>query len=449
MGIDPYNEIGNRLRIRRKFSCRCNISRRADKASAPASKQECAYGFAANFHRSIERLVSILKKWQKSLILVLAFAVAILGSAIVTMQLTRREQTPVEAKTAEIGAYLDRFFIDDYDEEKLADAAASAMVEATGDRWSYYLTAEEKSSYDEQMRNAYVGIGVTITAQEELGGMRIEAVTADGPAEEAGLLTGDIITEVEGEKTLDLGMTGTRTKVRGEAGTFVTLTILRGEESFPVSVERRSIQTPVATYEMLDGQIGYIKIANFDTRCAEETNAAMDELIAQDAKALIFDVRNNGGGYKNELVKVLDKILPEGILFQSEDYQGSKQIDRSDADCIDLPMAVLVNQDSYSAAEFFAAAIQEYDWGTVVGTKTVGKGNFQTAFTLSDGSMLNLSIGKYYTPQGRSLTDTGVIPDIEITLSDEDDAKLYYGQLEKADDAQLQAAIREITQKLS
>jgi carboxyl-terminal processing protease len=393
--------------------------------------------------------VSILKKWQKSLILVLAFAVAILGSAIVTMQLTYREQTPAEAKTAEIGAYLDRFFIDDYDEEKLADAAASAMVEATGDRWSYYLTAEEKSSYDEQMQNAYVGIGVTITAQEELGGMRIEAVTAGGPAEEAGLLTGDIITEVEGEKTLDLGMTGTRAKVRGEEGTFVTLTILRGEESFPVSVERRSIQTPVATYEMLDGQIGYIKIANFDTRCAEETNAAMDELIAQDAKALIFDVRNNGGGYKNELVKVLDKILPEGILFQSEDYQGSKQIDRSDADCIDLPMAVLVNQDSYSAAEFFAAAIQEYDWGTVVGTKTVGKGNFQTAFTLSDGSMLNLSIGKYYTPQGRSLTDTGITPDVEIALSDEDGAKLYYGQLEKADDAQLQAAIREITQKLS
>ena len=393
--------------------------------------------------------MSILKKWQKSLILVLAFAVAILGSAIVTMQLTYREQTPAKAKTAEIGAYLDRFFIDDYDEEKLADAAASAMVEATGDRWSYYLTAEEKSSYDEQMQNAYVGIGVTITAQKELGGMRIEAVTADGPAEEAGLLTGDIITEVEGEKTLDLGMTGTRTKVRGEEGTFVTLTILRGEESFPVSVERRSIQTPVATYEMLDGQIGYIKIANFDTRCAEETNAAMDELIAQDAKALIFDVRNNGGGYKNELVKVLDKILPEGILFQSEDYQGSKQIDRSDADCIDLPMAVLVNQDSYSAAEFFAAAIQEYDWGTVVGTKTVGKGNFQTAFTLSDGSMLNLSIGKYYTPQGRSLTDTGITPDVEIALSDEDGAKLYYGQLEKADDAQLQAAIREITQKLS
>ena len=397
-----------------------------------------------------------MKKPVKILLLVLLFLFAIGVTFFITYReagaLYRLEMSSgssASLKTAEISSYLERYFIDDYDEKELADAAAEAMVEATGDRWSYYLTAEEKSSYDEQMQNAYVGIGVTITAQEELGGMRIEAVTAGGPAEEAGLLTGDIITEVEGEKTLDLGMTGTRTKVRGEEGTFVTLTILRGEESFPVSVERRSIQTPVATYEMLDGQIGYIKIANFDTRCAEETNAAMDELIAQDAKALIFDVRNNGGGYKNELVKVLDKILPEGILFQSEDYQGSKQIDRSDADCIDLPMAVLVNQDSYSAAEFFAAAIQEYDWGTVVGTKTVGKGNFQTAFTLSDGSMLNLSIGKYYTPQGRSLTDTGITPDVEIALSDEDGAKLYYGQLEKADDAQLQAAIREITQKLS
>ena len=390
-----------------------------------------------------------MKKWQKIVLLALAFAVAILGSSIVTIQLTQREQTPVEAKTAEIGAYLDRFFIDDYDEDALADAAASAMVAATGDRWSYYLTAEEKSSYDEQMQNAYVGIGVTITAQEELGGMRIEAVTAGGPAEEAGILVGDIITEVEGEKTLELGMAGTRAKVRGEEGTSVTLTILRGEARFPVTVERRSIQTPVATYEMLDGQIGYIKIANFDSRCAEETNAAMDELIAQGAKALIFDVRYNGGGYKDELVKVLDKILPEGILFQSKDYKGTKQTDRSDESSIELPMAVLVNQDSYSAAEFFAAALQEYDWGTIVGTKTVGKGNFQTAFTLSDGSMLNLSIGKYYTPQGRSLTDTGVTPDIELALSDENEAKLSYGRLEKADDAQLQAAIREITQKLS
>ena len=390
-----------------------------------------------------------MKKWQKILLLVLAFAVAILGSSIVTMQLLTRGRTPAEDKAAEVSAYLDRFFIDDYDEDALADAAAAAMVEATGDRWSYYLTAEEKSSYDEQMQNAYVGIGVTITLQEQDGGMRVEQVTAGGPAEEAGMQVGDIITEVEGESTLTLGMAGTRAKVRGEAGTSVALTILRGGERLTLTVERRSIETAVATYEMLDGQIGYVKIANFDTRCFDETSAAIDALLDDGAQALIFDVRNNGGGYKDELVKILDRLLPEGILFQSEDYSGTKQTDRSDAACIELPMAVLVNQDSYSAAEFFAAALQEYDWATVVGTKTCGKGTFQTAFTLSDGSMLNLSIGKYFTPNGRSLTDIGVTPDEPVELSDEDAAKLLYGQLAHADDAQLQAAIRAIRQKIS
>ncbi len=390
-----------------------------------------------------------MKKWQKILLLVLAFAVAILGSSIVTMQLLTRGRTPAEDKAAEVSAYLDRFFIDDYDENALADAAAAAMVEATGDRWSYYLTAEEKSSYDEQMQNAYVGIGITITLQEQDGGMRVEQVTAGGPAEEAGMQVGDIITEVEGESTLTLGMTGTRAKVRGEEGTSVALTILRGGERLTLTVERRSIETAVATYEMLDDQIGYVKIANFDTRCFDETSAAIDALLDDGAQALIFDVRDNGGGYKDELVKILDRLLPEGILFQSEDYSGNKQTDRSDAACIELPMAVLVNQDSYSAAEFFAAALQEYGWATVVGTKTYGKGNFQTAFTLSDGSMLNLSIGKYFTPNGRSLTDIGVTPDELVELSDEDAAKLLYGQLAHADDAQLQAAIRAIRQKIS
>ena len=393
-------------------------------------------------HPIPERLVSIVKKWQKILLLVLAFAVAILGSSIVTMQLLTRGRTPAEDKAAEVSAYLDRFFIDDYDEDALADAAA-------GDRWSYYLTAEEKSSYDEQMQNAYVGIGVTITLQEQDGGMRVEQVTAGGPAEEAGMQVGDIITEVEGESTLTLGMAGTRAKVRGEEGTSVALTILRGGERLTLTVERRSIETAVATYEMLDDQIGYVKIANFDTRCFDETSAAIDALLDDGAQALIFDVRNNGGGYKDELVKILDRLLPEGILFQSEDYSGTKQTDRSDAACIELPMAVLVNQDSYSAAEFFAAALQEYGWATVVGTKTYGKGNFQTAFTLSDGSMLNLSIGKYFTPNGRSLTDIGVTPDELVELSDEDAAKLLYGQLAHADDAQLQAAIRAIRQKIS
>ena len=198
-----------------------------------------------------------MKKWQKVVLLVLAFAVAIAGSAMVTMQVVTIKLTPAACKAAEIDAYLDRFFIDDYDEDTLADAAAAAMVTATGDRWSYYLSAEEKQSYDEQMNNAYVGIGVTITLQEQAGGLQIEAVTAGSPAEEAGLQVGDIITAVEGQSTLELGVSGARTAIRGAEGTFVQLTILRAGQSSTVPVERRSIETAVATYEMLEGDIGY------------------------------------------------------------------------------------------------------------------------------------------------------------------------------------------------
>ena len=223
---------------------------------------------------------------------------------------------------------------------------------------------------------------------------------------------------------------------------------LEGKES-TVNVDCSANYTNPVSYKMLEGSVGYVRILSFDAGSGEAAIAAVDKLLADGALGFVFDVRTNPGGIYEEMVKLLDYLLPSGDILAYVDSEGNETVTKSDNVCLDLPMAVLVNQDSYSAAEFFAAAIQEYDWGTVVGTKTVGKGNFQTAFTLSDGSMLNLSIGKYYTPQGRSLTDTGITPDVEIALSDEDGAKLYYGQLEKADDAQLQAAIREITQKLS
>ena len=148
-------------------------------------------------------------------------------------------------------------------------------------------------------------------------------------------------------------------------------------------------------------------------------------------------------------MKVLDYLLPEGDLFRSVDYAGREEVDTSDASCVELPMSVLVNEDSYSAAEFFAAALQEYEWATIVGSQTYGKGNFQTAFYLSDGSMVNLSIGKYYTPGGKSLSETGVTPDVVVDLDDEQYALLYYNALEQADDPQFQAAIDTLTQKIS
>ena len=398
------------------------------------------------------------KGWKIVLAILCAFVIAA-GSFIAAVQYlntryaaalsAREEDSPVQAKAAEVQKIIGTYFIDDYDEDTLADGAASGMVDATGDEWSYYLSADEVAAYEESMANAYVGVGITITEDAEAGGMRVEEVVSGGPAEEAGIRVGDLLLAVEGEDVLPLGSDGTRNLVRGEEGTRVNMHFSRNGTEYDVSVERRSIETPVVTGELLDGSIGYVKIDNFDERSAAETIAFVKDLIGQGAEALLFDVRFNPGGYADELVKVLDYLLPEGDLFRSVDYAGREEVDTSDASCVELPMAVLVNEDSYSAAEFFAAALQEYEWATIVGSQTYGKGNFQTAFYLSDGSMVNLSIGKYYTPGGKSLSETGVTPDVVVDLDDEQYALLYYNALEQADDPQFQAAIDTLTQKIS
>lgn len=396
--------------------------------------------------------------WKIVLAVLCAFVIAA-GSFIAAVQYlntryaaalsAREEDSPVQAKAAEVQKIIGTYFIDDYDEDTLADGAASGMVDATGDEWSYYLSADEVAAYEESMANAYVGVGITITEDAEAGGMRVEEVVSGGPAEEAGIRVGDLLLAVEGEDVLPLGIDGTRNLVRGEEGTRVNMHFSRNGSEYDVSVERRSIETPVVTGELLDGSIGYVKIDNFDERSAAETIAFVKDLIGQGAEALLFDVRFNPGGYADELVKVLDYLLPEGDLFRSVDYAGREEVDTSDASCVELPMAVLVNEDSYSAAEFFAAALQEYEWATIVGSQTYGKGNFQTAFYLSDGSMVNLSIGKYYTPGGKSLSETGVTPDVVVDLDDEQYALLYYNALEQADDPQFQAANDTLTQKIS
>ena len=398
------------------------------------------------------------KGWKIVLAILCAFVIAA-GSFIAAVQYlntryaaalsAREEESPVQAKAAEVQEIIETYFIDDYDEDTLADGAASGMVDATGDEWSYYLSADEVAAYEESMANAYVGVGITITEDAEAGGMRVEEVVSGGPAEEAGIRVDDLLLAVEGEDVLPLGIDGTRNLVRGEEGTHVNMHFSRNGSEYDVSVERRSIETPVVTGELLDGSIGYVKIDNFDERSAAETIAFVKDLIGQGAEALLFDVRFNPGGYADELVKVLDYLLPEGDLFRSVDYAGREEVDTSDASCVELPMAVLVNEDSYSAAEFFAAALQEYEWATIVGSQTYGKGNFQTAFYLSDGSMVNLSIGKYYTPGGKSLSETGVTPDVVVDLDDEQYALLYYNALEQADDPQFQAAIDTLTQKIS
>ena len=291
------------------------------------------------------------------------------------------------------------------------------------------------------MNKAYVGIGVTIQQREDGNGLDVIAVTENGPALKAGIQVGDRIVAVSGKSIAGMALEDVKSMIQGEANTTVDVTVSRGESEITLTVTRQKIKTIVAKGAMLQDNIGLVTIVNFDARCAEETIAVIESLLEQGAKKLIFDVRNNPGGYKDELVKVLDYLLPEGILFRSELYNGKTEQDKSDAKCLDIPMAVLVNGDSYSAAEFFAAALRDYDAGIIVGEQTVGKGYFQSTFKLSDGSAVGLSIGKYYTPSGISLAGVGITPDVAIKLDDETAAKLYYGQLDPMEDPHILAAI--------
>lgn len=376
-----------------------------------------------------------MKLLQKSLSYLL---VAVLAAGVTLFFVGNEGQA--YSKLTELKSVIDYYFIDVADSKAVEDAAAEAMVAALDDRWSYYMTAEEYRSYQEQMANAYVGIGVHVTKRED-GYIDVVMVEENGPAAEAGVVSGDIVVAVDGQDVSGMTLDEVKNMVRGEEGTRVKLMLKRNGEALTVELERRAIQSIVARGTMLKDNIGLVTIENFDSRCAEETLEVIEQLLEQGAKGLIFDVRFNPGGYKKELTKILDYLLPEGVLFRSVDYSEKESTDMSDAQCLEIPMAVLINGDSYSAAEFFAAALSEYGVARLVGEPTTGKGHFQSTFELSDGSAAVISIGKYCTPNGVSLTDVGLTPDIVVEVDDESYAQIYYGTLAPEEDPQIQAAL--------
>lgn len=381
---------------------------------------------------------------MKKLITVLSYLTTAMAACAVTLLVTIGK-TPGSTKLDQVEYLIQNRFIEEADMEKAEDAAATAMIDSLGDRWSYYLSAADYATHKEQVENAYVGIGITISPEENSQGFLILAVQKDSGAEAAGLLAGDIITGAGSQDVRGMTTAQLRNIIRGKEGTSVSLEITRDSEVLRVQVTRMQILTEVVSYEMLENSIGLIAISNFDARCADETIAAIEALREQGAQALIFDVRNNPGGYATELVKVLDYLLPEGDLFRTLDYAGRETVDKSDASFLDMPIAVVCNEDSYSAAEFFPAAIQEYGAGTIVGMPTCGKGYFQYTYELSDGSAVGLSAGKYFTPSGKSLIGTGIQPDVVVEVDDETRAKIAYGTLDAKDDLQIQAAVDILT----
>lgn len=375
---------------------------------------------------------------KKFLLRTVSYLLVAIAASSVTFGLCNYQPT---GKLAGLQALLERCYIGDMDQKTVEDAAASAMVDALGDRWSHYQTAEEYALYQDAMSNSYVGVGITISVREDEQGLDILEVTPNGPAQEAGVQAGDQLVAVDGTDIRGMTLAEVGDLIKGKEGTSVVLTLIRGEGEVELSVKRKRIESVVATGFLLEDKVGLITIANFDDRCAQETIEVIETLRSQGAEALIFDVRNNPGGYKREMVELLDYLLPEGPLFRTEDYRGREEVDTSDEKCLDIPMAVIVNLHSYSASEFFAAALSEYDAAVTVGEKTFGKGYFQNTYALKDGSAVTLSIGKYYTPKGVSLAGVGLTPDVEVPLSEEEFTALLSGELPAAEDPQIQAAL--------
>lgn len=383
-----------------------------------------------------------MSKWQKILVLTVTHVLVACVAALLTFSLQWGFMDEGMLKLQQLSSLIQSHYIGELDETAMFDTAAAGMVAGTGDRWSYYISADEMEAYNEQKENTYVGIGVTITLREDGKGADIVRVEPGGSAKEEGILPGDILYAVESQLLSEIGLDGAGEIIKGKEGTQVKITVLRNEEQLDFTVTRRTIQVEVARGQMLEGNIGYVRIANFNSKCAEQSIQWASSLLEQGATGLIFDVRYNGGGYASELVELLDYLLPEGKLFVSENYLGNVSVDESDANCVDVPMVVLVNDNSYSAAEFFAAALREYEKAKIVGIPTTGKGYFQNTYPLSDGSAVALSVGKYFTPKGVSLAEVGgLTPDVVVEVDEQTAAAIYSQTLDLMEDPQILAAM--------
>ena len=359
--------------------------------------------------------------------LVLVVATAVATYSIAIGGFGSKKYLDNAKKYVEIEKIVSEYYIGDVPEDSLYDAACAGMVRSLNDKWSYYMTPEQYETYKLSSANEYAGIGVTIQVNDD-GDFEVRSVQNGTPAQTAGIAVGDILLEVDGTDLDGMTLEDVRTLVRSKLNTDFQMLISSDGTEKTVSVNCKIIYKSPVSNKLLDGGIGYIKIDNFEAGAADETIAAIEYLIDIGAKSFIFDVRDNPGGLVNEMVKVLDYLLPDGDLFVSVDKKGEETVMKSDKFCLKYDMVVLVNGNSYSAAEFFAAALQEYNWATVMGEQTTGKSRSQITIELSDGGAVHISTKEYLTPKRVDLAEAGgITPDIVIHNEGEADS-----QLEKA-----------------
>lgn len=349
------------------------------------------------------------------------------------------------AKIRQIEEMLDTYYVEDYDKELAEELMYTGLVAGVGDPYTYYLSTDSLAEQVEKNSGHFVGIGVEIYAGDD-GYIVVSSVTPGGPAEAAGILAEDKITEVDGESITGKTAADVSALVKGEEGTDVTLTIFREStgEVLKKTVTRQDIQVQTVSWRMMDDNIGYISITNFRENTYNQFKEALDTLEAEGMEKLVLDLRNNTGGLVKSAHEIGEELLPEGIMVYTMDKEGNREDTLCDDVYNDVPMVVLVNGNSASAAEILAGAIQDTGRGELIGTTTFGKGLVQRLFTLPDGSGLNVTIQKYYTPNGTSIHGVGITPDYEVELPEE------YAQqtnIPAEADTQLQKAVEVLSEK--
>lgn len=353
------------------------------------------------------------------------FAFAFNNGNVLSLFLKRNNKLDykkIEEKTSVLQNIIDRYFLFDEDMTKVEDGIYAGMMNGLGDPYTVYYTKEEYKALNEDTEGKYSGIGAVVSQNPNTKIITIVKIFDNSPANDAGLQVGDIIYKIDDEEVAGTDMDIlVKTKIRGEEGTSFKMTVLRGDDRKEVELDltRRSIEVETVAGKMLDNNIGYIAVSQFDAVTSEQFKSNIESLQSQGMKKLIVDLRGNPGGLLDQVVDMLDYILPEGLVLYTEDKYGEREEYYSDGSHeLKIPMVVLVNENSASASEVFTATFRDFEWGKVVGKTTFGKGIVQNVLPLGDGTAVKITTQHYYPPSGYDLHKVGIKPDVEVDLNE-------------------------------
>lgn len=362
------------------------------------------------------------------------------GKGAVVQEKSGNDSAVIDQKIALLEQYIDTYYLRDADKKEYAEGIYKGLIESLEDPYSTYFTKEEYEEVMTKSSGTYCGIGASVRQDAKTGAIIIVSPFQDGPADKAGILPDDIVYKVDEKEVTGEDLSEVVSKMKGEEGTTVELSLLRENEIIDVTVTRKQVENPTVQMKMLEKEnIGYIKVSGFEEVTAKQFREALEELENKGEQGLIIDLRGNGGGRLEVVVDMLDRMLPEGVIVSTKTKEGKgEEYHSTDKEKFHKPLVVLINGNSASASEVFAGAIQDYKIGKLVGTTSFGKGIVQTVFKLNDGSAVKLTTSEYFTPKGRNIHGKGLEPDVKVELDEKLSKKII---LEETEDNQLKKAI--------